>query len=183
VDEGTKATDGNGKDKKSATGEGSNNSNKGGDFEAMRRLSKAAHSRGKIDLAGAKQRKQQKALKRQQRRERLAQEQEADGMDIEPPAITGSAEVVRQEVAQPQDSNGGGGGGGGGGAGAKSNMKGGSRAELAALRSEVGVMSKRLLNEGRAAWLRECGWQARLVEFVEKGTSPENTLLVATRRR
>ena len=58
---------------------------------------------------------------------------------------------------------------------------GGSRAELAALRSEVGVMSKRLLDEGRAAWLRQLGWEARLVAFVEKETSPENTLLIATR--
>jgi hypothetical protein len=166
-------------------------SNKGGDFEAMRRLSKAAHSRGKIDLAGAKQRKQQKLLKRQARLARLAAQQEGvvEGMEVEPVVAATQLEGTDPEVtlqAEPEPAAGShsgssarsGGGGGGGG----SHMTSGSRAELAALRSEVGVMSKRLLDEGRAAWLRRYGWEARLVQFVEKGTSPENTLLIATKR-
>ena len=56
----------------------------------------------------------------------------------------------------------------------------GSRALGAALRAELGHCAKRLLDEGRAAWLREQGWQARLVRFVRREASPENVLLLAS---
>ena len=51
----------------------------------------------------------------------------------------------------------------------------------AAASAEVGVLAKRLLNEGRAAWLRrQPGWEGvRLVRYVDSSVSPENQLLVA----
>jgi hypothetical protein len=55
-------------------------------------------------------------------------------------------------------------------------------AHLAAARASCGIMAKRCLNEGRAAWLRsQPGWDdasVRLVRFVPENDSPENFLLV-----
>eukprot|EP00929_Paragymnodinium_shiwhaense_P041071 TRINITY_DN21362_c0_g1_i2.p1 TRINITY_DN21362_c0_g1~~TRINITY_DN21362_c0_g1_i2.p1 ORF type:complete len:578 (+),score=97.36 TRINITY_DN21362_c0_g1_i2:109-1842(+) len=52
-------------------------------------------------------------------------------------------------------------------------------ARAAAARAELGHLSKRLLDEGRLAWLRQQGWDGRLVRFVRRQTSPENALLLA----
>merc|ERR1711964_187424 len=41
-------------------------------------------------------------------------------------------------------------------------------ARLAAARAELGILSKRLLDEGRCAWLRSHGWSARLLHFVSR---------------
>jgi len=53
----------------------------------------------------------------------------------------------------------------------------------AALRAEIGIMSKRLLNEGRAAWMREVqGWRrVELLRYVDAAASPENQVLLASR--
>ena len=60
---------------------------------------------------------------------------------------------------------------------------GGARAKtpagrLACARAELGVASKRLINEARAAGLG-AGWSSRLVRYVPPEISPENTLLLA----
>lgn len=52
-------------------------------------------------------------------------------------------------------------------------------ARAAAVRAELGHLSKRLIDEGRLAWLGDVGWSHRLVRFVERDTSPENALLLA----
>jgi hypothetical protein len=56
-------------------------------------------------------------------------------------------------------------------------------AQLAAARAELGIFAKRLLNEGRASWLRrQEGWKSvRLVRYVDEETTPENTLLLGRR--
>eukprot|EP00937_MAST-01D_sp_MAST-1D-sp2_P001422 g1422.t1 len=54
-----------------------------------------------------------------------------------------------------------------------------ARARAAAARAELGHLCKRLLDEGRSAWLREQGWRSRSVRFVLRETSPENVLLLA----
>ena len=63
-------------------------------------------------------------------------------------------------------------------------------AKLAGAKAQMGVMGKRLLNEGRKVWLKgnsvvlddsglQCGWKkVRLVRYVAEEVSPENTLLV-----
>lgn len=55
-------------------------------------------------------------------------------------------------------------------------------AHLAAARASCGIMAKRCLNEGRAAWLRaQPGWgngSVRLVRYVGEAESPENFLLL-----
>lgn len=57
-------------------------------------------------------------------------------------------------------------------------------AHLAAARASCGIMAKRCLNEGRAAWLRsQPGWNngsVRLVRFCTEADSPENFLLLGT---
>merc|ERR1712146_124680 len=45
-------------------------------------------------------------------------------------------------------------------------------ARAAAARAELGHLSKRLVDEGRIAWLLENGWKCRLVRFVDRETSP-----------
>ncbi len=56
-----------------------------------------------------------------------------------------------------------------------------ARSWEAGLRAEVGTLSKRLLNEGRANWLRDVRkWKiVRLVQYVDIPVSPENQLLLA----
>jgi hypothetical protein len=68
-------------------------------------------------------------------------------------------------------------------------------ARLAALQAELGILTKRLINEARASFVQSGGaeenssgtgaghWRARLVRFVDESNSPENTLLVATLAR
>lgn len=54
-------------------------------------------------------------------------------------------------------------------------------AHLATLRAEVGILTKRAINEVRLRWLQgQPRWRhARLVRYVNEVVSPENTLLVA----
>ena len=49
-------------------------------------------------------------------------------------------------------------------------------------RAAVGRRAKDVLDEGRAAFLREHGFEARLCTYVDASVTPENVLLVATRR-
>jgi hypothetical protein len=43
----------------------------------------------------------------------------------------------------------------------------------------LGRLSKRLLDEGRCAYLRDHGWESvRLVRYVDWATSPENSLII-----
>ena len=63
-------------------------------------------------------------------------------------------------------------------------------AKIAGARAQIGVMGKRLLNEGRKVWLKghslaldgcglRCIWEkVRLVRYIGEEVSPENTLLV-----
>eukprot|EP00927_Polykrikos_kofoidii_P015474 TRINITY_DN16883_c0_g1_i1.p1 TRINITY_DN16883_c0_g1~~TRINITY_DN16883_c0_g1_i1.p1 ORF type:complete len:578 (-),score=72.01 TRINITY_DN16883_c0_g1_i1:14-1747(-) len=51
--------------------------------------------------------------------------------------------------------------------------------QAAAARAELGHLCKRLIDEGRLAWMRDSGWNCRLVRFVDRQTSPENALLLA----
>ena len=69
-------------------------------------------------------------------------------------------------------------------------------ARLAAAKAEAGVLSKRMINEGRAAWLmnqqladgcgegpRQAAWQnVSLLRYVDESVSPENVLLTAYAR-
>lgn len=52
-------------------------------------------------------------------------------------------------------------------------------ARTAAARAELGHVSKRVIDEGRLAWLRDQGWSSRVVRFVQREVSPENSLLLA----
>merc|ERR1712032_1441236 len=56
-------------------------------------------------------------------------------------------------------------------------------ARAAAARAELGHLCKRLIDEGRMAFLVREGWDCRLVRFVDRETSPENVLLLAWPRR
>lgn len=56
-------------------------------------------------------------------------------------------------------------------------------ARAAAARAELGHLCKRLIDEGRLAFLVREGWDCRLVRFVDRETSPENVLLLAWPRR
>ena len=53
-------------------------------------------------------------------------------------------------------------------------------AHKAKAKAEVGVLAKRLFNECRVAWLKNCnGWKnVRLIQYVSKDITPENVLLV-----
>jgi len=51
-------------------------------------------------------------------------------------------------------------------------------AHAAAARTQLGLLSKRLLDEGRLVWLRNNGWEGRLVRFVDRAVTPENVLLL-----
>ncbi|KAK3890177.1 hypothetical protein Pcinc_005855 [Petrolisthes cinctipes] len=48
-------------------------------------------------------------------------------------------------------------------------------------REEAGRLAKQLLDEGRARFLRSLGFNARLIQYVERHTTPENVALVAWR--
>jgi hypothetical protein len=48
-----------------------------------------------------------------------------------------------------------------------------------AAREEVGLCVKDLLNEGRAAVLRQAGFRAQLVSYVGRDASLENVALIA----
>merc|ERR1711871_1346048 len=62
---------------------------------------------------------------------------------------------------------------------AKARQLGTARAWEAALRAEVGILSKRLLNEGRAAWLAQQGWsRVELCRYVTPDVTPENQVLL-----
>jgi len=56
-------------------------------------------------------------------------------------------------------------------------------ARAAAARAELGHLCKRLIDEGRLAFLVREGWDCRLVRFVDRETSPENVLLLAWPRK
>lgn len=48
-----------------------------------------------------------------------------------------------------------------------------------AQRAAVGRQCKRVIDAARVDWLRQHGWDARLVHYVDADTSPENCLIVA----
>ena len=47
------------------------------------------------------------------------------------------------------------------------------------MKLQLGLMAKRLIDEGRVAFLRAHGWTTRLVSYVGKDVTPENCLLLA----
>ncbi|KAF6034323.1 TRM13 [Bugula neritina] len=47
-------------------------------------------------------------------------------------------------------------------------------------REKIGLQCKRVIDAGRASYLRQLGYKATLVEFVGKAVSLENVMLVAT---
>ncbi len=47
---------------------------------------------------------------------------------------------------------------------------------------DLGAKCKELIDVGRALYLQERGFNVTLVRYVDPQTSPENTLLLATRR-
>ena len=47
---------------------------------------------------------------------------------------------------------------------------------------ELGRLARRLLEEGRLRYLREHGWDARLVRYVDASVTPDNLAIIATKR-
>lgn len=47
--------------------------------------------------------------------------------------------------------------------------------------TDIGRRAKRLLDVGRMEILKSLGFNARLVHYIDKETTPENCLLIATR--
>ena len=43
-------------------------------------------------------------------------------------------------------------------------------------------LARRLLEEGRLRYLREHGWDARLVRYVDASVTPDNLAIIATKR-
>ena len=54
----------------------------------------------------------------------------------------------------------------------------GAGIEAEAVREVAG----RLLEEGRLRYLREHGWDARLVRYVDASVTPDNLAIIATKR-
>ena len=49
--------------------------------------------------------------------------------------------------------------------------------------AEIGIMCRRLLDEGRARLLRDNGFEVKLIKYVNKDITKENILLLATRNK
>ena len=47
---------------------------------------------------------------------------------------------------------------------------------------ELGRLARRLLEEGRLRYLREHGWDAKLVRYVDASVTPDNLAIIATKR-
>lgn len=48
---------------------------------------------------------------------------------------------------------------------------------------ELGLKARRLLEEGRLRYLRDRGFEAKLVRYVDGGVTPDNLAIVAVRVR
>eukprot|EP00941_MAST-03F_sp_MAST-3F-sp1_P000062 g62.t1 len=54
-----------------------------------------------------------------------------------------------------------------------------NRCKIATLQAEVGILTKRLVNEVRANWMRSKGFKVKLIRYIDERITPENQLLIA----